>query len=68
MASVTVVDRSGIAHAREDFGNQNVAAVLPFVNGGASGMIAFAIIQPLDMIKVAMSSTSSHNAKPGKGM
>ncbi|CAG9982784.1 unnamed protein product [Clonostachys byssicola] len=54
MASVTVANRSGIAHAREAFSSRNVAAVLPFVNGGASGMVAFAIIQPVDMIKVRM--------------
>ncbi|KAK7225192.1 hypothetical protein V2G26_013195 [Clonostachys chloroleuca] len=54
MASLTIPDRPGISRAREAFGNQNVTAVLPFVNGCASGMFAFAIIQPVDMIKVRM--------------
>ena len=27
-------------------------AVKPFVNGGASGMLATCVIQPIDMIKV----------------
>jgi hypothetical protein len=31
--------------------------VKPFVNGGASGMLATCVIQPIDMIKVR---TSSH--------
>lgn len=29
-----------------------MAAALPFVNGGAAGMIATSIIQPVDMVKV----------------
>lgn len=28
-------------------------AVKPFVNGGASGMLATCVIQPIDMIKVS---------------
>lgn len=30
--------------------------VKPFVNGGASGMLATCVIQPIDMIKVSKSS------------
>lgn len=29
-------------------------AVKPFVNGGASGMLATCIIQPIDMVKVRL--------------
>jgi hypothetical protein len=32
--------------------NPAVAAAVPFVNGGVSGMIATSIIQPIDMVKV----------------
>uniref|UniRef100_A0A453ECI0 Uncharacterized protein n=1 Tax=Aegilops tauschii subsp. strangulata TaxID=200361 RepID=A0A453ECI0_AEGTS len=28
--------------------------VKPFVNGGASGMLATCVIQPIDMVKVCM--------------
>lgn len=31
--------------------------VKPFVNGGASGMLATCIIQPIDMVKVRLCST-----------
>ncbi|VUC29453.1 unnamed protein product [Clonostachys rosea] len=54
MASSTFADRSDIGRARKTFGNHSIAAVLPFVNGGVSGMVAFTIIQPVDMIKVRM--------------
>ena len=30
------------------------SAVKPFVNGGASGMLATCVIQPIDMIKVPL--------------
>jgi solute carrier family 25 (mitochondrial oxoglutarate transporter), member 11 len=29
------------------------STVKPFVNGGASGMLATCVIQPIDMVKVA---------------
>ena len=32
--------------------NPIIAAALPFVNGGAAGMIATSVIQPVDMVKV----------------
>jgi solute carrier family 25 oxoglutarate transporter 11 len=34
--------------------NPAVAAAVPFVNGGVSGMIATSIIQPIDMVKVRL--------------
>jgi len=30
------------------------ATIKPFVNGGASGMMAISVIQPVDMIKVEL--------------
>lgn len=38
--------------------------VKPFVNGGASGMLATCVIQPIDMIKVLL-STSNFFSFPG---
>lgn len=34
--------------------------VKPFVNGGASGMLATCVIQPIDMIKVCQMLTDTH--------
>ena len=36
----------------EFFRHPAIAAALPFVNGGAAGMIATSFIQPVDMVKV----------------
>ncbi|RMZ86719.1 hypothetical protein DV736_g6054, partial [Chaetothyriales sp. CBS 134916] len=46
---------SNPAQAKHDFLHQPaVRAALPFINGGLSGMLATAIIQPVDMIKVRL--------------
>jgi len=42
-----------------------VAAALPFVNGGAAGMIATSIIQPVDMVKVRAHSGSRCGRRAG---
>lgn len=54
--------------AKQDFLHSPVMRVaLPFINGGAAGMVATTCIQPIDMIKVSqlkafLSSTSKHGA------
>jgi hypothetical protein len=37
-----------------------IIAALPFINGGAAGMIATSIIQPVDMVKVIRDSSLLH--------
>ncbi|KAM0011791.1 putative mitochondrial carrier domain superfamily [Helianthus debilis subsp. tardiflorus] len=40
--------------------------VKPFVNGGASGMLATCVIQPIDMIKVLLACAAvSYNGQFG---
>ena len=36
-------------------GSPNLQMVLPFINGGISGIIATTVIQPIDMVKVRQS-------------
>ena len=39
--------------------------VKPFVNGGASGMLATCVIQPIDMVKVRVLAWSPEGASGG---
>ena len=41
-------------------------AVKPFVNGGASGMVATCCIQPIDIVKV--STSESRRSSPGSAL
>jgi solute carrier family 25 oxoglutarate transporter 11 len=40
------------------------SAIKPFVNGGASGMLATCIIQPIDMVKVYADDTWAESRPP----
>ena len=66
MAGVTATKPEGAPMAGEDAKLAKVAtadpapkntiwkAIKPFVNGGASGMLATCVIQPVDMVKVRL--------------
>lgn len=52
-AAATAPTRSVGRGSKSDFLHHPITrSVLPFLNGGAAGMIATCVIQPVDMVKV----------------
>jgi len=52
MGTAKSVKNDGVAAATDFLHTPFMRAALPFINGGASGMVATTVIQPVDMIKV----------------
>lgn len=57
--SPTVIGRKELVTAatEDSFHTPFMKSIMPFVNGGLSGMVATTIIQPVDMIKVRLQSS-----------
>ncbi|KAH0614828.1 uncharacterized protein H6S33_000464 [Morchella sextelata] len=66
-AAATAPTRSVGRGSKSDFLHHPITrSVLPFLNGGAAGMIATSVIQPVDMVKVRIQLAGNQKVSPLK--